>query len=58
MIRDQASESLPDYLDGKIAASIGRAIAPDPRDVAGFQTFLERYKQGLAIEAEAVKTLR
>jgi len=58
MIRDRASESLPDYLDGKIAASIGPAIAPDPLDVTGFQTFLERYKQGLAIEAEAVKSLR
>jgi len=56
MIGNSKRQSLPDYLDDHIAASIGEAIKPDPDDVAGFQSYLERYKRGLSIEAEALKT--
>ncbi len=58
MIRERVAQSLPDYLDSLIAGSIGKAIKPDPKDVAGFQEYFDRYKKGLAIEAEAVKSLR
>jgi sugar (pentulose or hexulose) kinase len=58
MVRDNAAQLLPDYLDERIAASIGKPVQPDPRDVEGFRVFLERYKRGLAVEAEAVKVLR
>lgn len=58
MLREDVTESLPDYLDGRIAQSIGRPIAPDPQDVKGFAEFFERHKQGLVIEREAVKALR
>jgi sugar (pentulose or hexulose) kinase len=57
MLRADARQSLPDYLDAHIAKSIGKPVTPDPRDVEGFEEFFARHKKGLAIEREAVKTL-
>ena len=57
MLRADAKQSLPDYLDERIAKSIGKAVNPDPRDVKGFTEFFARHKSGLAIEREAVKAL-
>ena len=57
MLRADAGQSLPDYLDAWIAKSIGKPIKPDPRDVKGFAEFFARHKNGLAIEREAVKAL-
>ena len=57
MLRDNAGQSLPDYLDEKIAKSIGVPVQPDPKDVAGFNEFFARHTRGLAIEREAVKAL-
>jgi len=57
MLRSDAGQSLPDYLDERIAKSIGRPVEPDPRDVAGFEEFFARHKRGLSIEREAVKAL-
>ena len=50
-------QSLPEFLDARIAGSIGAPVAPDPRDVQGFAEFFARHKRGLAIEATAVETL-
>jgi sugar (pentulose or hexulose) kinase len=58
MLRADAEQSLPDYLDERIAKSIGKPVKPDPRDVQGFAEFFARHKNGLAIEREAVKALR
>jgi sugar (pentulose or hexulose) kinase len=57
LIRDDPAESLADYLDERISPSIGRPLAPDPRDVAGFAQFYERHRRGLAIEREAIRSL-
>jgi len=57
MLRTDAGQSLPDYLDALIAGSIGPAVKPDPRDVSGFAEYFARHKRGLAIEREAVKAL-
>jgi sugar (pentulose or hexulose) kinase len=57
MLRPDAKQSLPDYLDERIARSIGKPVKPDPRDVKGFEEFFARHKKGLAIEREAVKAL-
>jgi sugar (pentulose or hexulose) kinase len=57
MLRSDMNQSLPDYLDSLIAGSMGVAIAPDPRDVAGFETFFARHRKGLAIERAAVESL-
>jgi sugar (pentulose or hexulose) kinase len=58
MLRADAEQSLPDYLDARIAKRIGKPIKPDPRDVKGFDAFFARHRRGLAIEREAVKALR
>ena len=57
MLRADANQSLPDYLDERIAKSIGEPVQPDRRDVKGFTEFFARHKKGLAIEREAVKAL-
>ena len=57
MLRADAKQSLPNYLDERIAKSIGKPVRPEPRDVKGFAQFFARHKKGLAIEREAVKAL-
>jgi hypothetical protein len=57
MLRLDPKQSLPDYLDSRIAKSIGKPVKPDPRDVQGFAQFFARHGRGLAIEREAVKAL-
>src|SRR5690606_16440953 len=37
MLRSDQLESLPDFLDARIAGSMGTSIQPDPKDVAGFE---------------------
>jgi len=58
MLREKKDQSLPDWLDEKIAGSIGEPVAPDPRDVEGFREFFARYKSGLAIEKAAIAALK
>jgi sugar (pentulose or hexulose) kinase len=57
MRAESARQSLPDYLDARIAQSIGKPVRPEPRDVKGFAEFFARHGKGLAIEREAVKAL-
>jgi sugar (pentulose or hexulose) kinase len=58
LLRAETQQTLADYLDVRIAKSIGKPVTPDPRDVQGFAAFFARHTQGLAIEREAVKALR
>ncbi len=58
MLRKAKDEPLEAYLSNQVfAGENAMTIAPDPADVAGFATFMERYKKGLAIERAAVETL-
>jgi sugar (pentulose or hexulose) kinase len=57
LLRDDPNETLPDYLDARIASSIGAPVKPDPKDVAGFARFFERHRKGLAIERAAIGAL-
>ena len=57
MLAGDATQALPDYLDARIAKSIGEPVQPDPRAVKGFAEFFARHGKGLAIEREAVKAL-
>jgi sugar (pentulose or hexulose) kinase len=57
MVREDRDRSLPDYLDARIARSIGKPVKPNPKDVAGFNAFFARHRRGLAAEREAVKAL-
>ena len=48
--------SLADYLEEVVfAGNTGVEIAPTPEDVAGFEKYIENYKQGLGIEQAAVQ---
>lgn len=58
MVRRAADEPLEAYLSRRVfAGEQGSTIAPDQKDVAGFATFMERYKKGLAIERAAVNAI-
>jgi sugar (pentulose or hexulose) kinase len=59
MVNKAEGETLDDFLDKKVfAGDAGVEVQPDPEDVAGFNTFIERYKEGLPIERAAVDSLR
>lgn len=54
-----AGESLDDYLNNRVfAGDTGSQMNPDPKDVEGFDTFIERYRSGLSIERAAVEALK
>lgn len=59
MVNKGENESLEEFLKQRVfAGSLGSSIAPDPSDVAGFNEFIDRYIQGLAIERAAVENLK
>jgi sugar (pentulose or hexulose) kinase len=59
MLRKERKEPLEAYLSNKVFAGDKTiSIAPDQRDVNGFAAFMERYKEGLAIERVAVEKMR
>jgi len=59
MLHKAKDEPLEAYLSDKVfAGENSTTIAPDPRDVDGFTTFMKRYKKGLVIERAAVDGLR
>jgi sugar (pentulose or hexulose) kinase len=59
LIGKKGNEPLEAYLSDKVfAGDKSKTIAPDPKDVEGFATFMERYKAGIAIEKAAVETLK
>ena len=55
----EGNETLESYLDNKVfAGNEGVRMEPDAGDVAGFETFIERFKNGLSIEQEAIRKMR
>lgn len=51
-------ERLEDYLEDRIFRELsGETIAPDEKDVEGFETFMGRYKAGLEIEKSAIDVM-
>lgn len=58
-INKAENQSLEDYLSSSVfAGQAGDKIYPDPKDVEGFETFMQRYIKGLAIERAAVEHLK
>ncbi|WP_339803930.1 FGGY-family carbohydrate kinase [Paenibacillus sp. FSL R5-0744] len=58
MMNKNQEESLEDFLDQKVFKDVkGEEIHPEATDIKGFETFMERYKKGLAIEQSAVDNL-
>ncbi len=59
MQKRAAGETLPDYLTERVfAGQTGTTITPKAEDVAGFDAFVERYKNTLPAERAAVEGLR
>ena len=59
LVNKEEGEFLEDYLNNKVfAGQEGEEVLPDERDVQGFDEFMVRYKEGLAIERAAVEHLR
>ena len=56
LIDKKDGQSLGDYLTNVIfAGNKGSKIAPDPKDVEGFEAFMEKYRKGLPVEKAAVE---
>lgn len=54
-----ADESLAEFLSQKVFINVKEStVTPNEEDVAGFDLFIERYKDGLPIEQAAVDHLR
>ncbi|WNS82473.1 FGGY-family carbohydrate kinase [Domibacillus sp. DTU_2020_1001157_1_SI_ALB_TIR_016] len=54
----EENESLEEYLDKKVFGdNVGVEVEADEEDVEGFEAFMDRYKQGLAIEQAAIDHL-
>ena len=59
MLHKKENEPLEAYLSNKVfAGDNSTTIAPDQGDVDGFTAFMERYKEGIAIERAAVQALK
>ena len=59
MINREDNESLENFLANKVFADRkSTTIEPDPKDVEGFEIFMERYRQGLTIERAAIENLK
>ena len=59
MLRKKEKEPLEAYLSNKVfALANSTTIVPDRGDVDGFRAFMERYKEGIAIEKAAVHALK
>ena len=59
MVNRVEGRSLEDFLRQKVFAdNMGITVAPEQKDVDGFNRFMERYSAGLAIEKAAVQYLK
>lgn len=59
MLRKADGETLESYLDQKVFADMKRIVLePDPKDVAGFEKFMERYVAALPVERAAVESMK
>ncbi len=59
MVQKEEGETLEEFLDKKVfAGEEGTTLAPDAKDVEGFNEFIKRYNAGLPIERAAVEKLQ
>jgi sugar (pentulose or hexulose) kinase len=56
LVYGKKNQSLSEYLDEEVfAGDTGTSVSPTPEDVAGFNAYIENYKQCFPIEEAAVK---
>ncbi|WP_346354330.1 FGGY-family carbohydrate kinase [Azotosporobacter soli] len=59
LVNRAEKESLPEFLKNRVfAGTQASTVRPEPADVAGFNAFMQRYHQGLAIERAAIEHLK
>ena len=59
MLDRKKDEKLEDYLENHIFRQLsGETIAPDEKEIKGFNTFMEHYKDGLDIEKKAIEVMK
>lgn len=59
MVQKEEGETLEEFLDKRVfAGEEGTTLAPDAKDVEGFNEFIKRYNAGLPIERAAVEKLQ
>lgn len=55
MRRTECKETLSDYLNQRVFAKMnGKRLSPDPADETGIASYIETYKNGLAVERAAI----
>ena len=55
LVKNDAGQTLPEFLDNVVfAGKTGVEIAPDPKDVEGFNRYIEHYKADLPVEYAAI----
>ncbi|MDO5155895.1 MAG: FGGY-family carbohydrate kinase [Eubacteriales bacterium] len=58
MQQKEENEALDTYLTNKVFANnLGTEIAPDAKDVDGFNEFIKKYQAGLAVERAAIENM-
>lgn len=56
MAGKDADESLTEYLEEKVfCGAEGTVMNPEPEDIEGYETFMEKYRKGLTVERAAVE---
>ncbi len=59
MLWKQKNQTLTQYLEENIFVDTQSVtVIPDPKDVEGYEIFMERYKKGLAVERAAIDTVK
>lgn len=59
MINRRDNEALPRFLERAVFAGVkGSTLEPDAEDAAGFDTFMERYREALPVERAAIDGVR
>ena len=59
MLYGKERASLAEFLDKEIFAELqGSTVEPDPKDVEGFEKFMQDYRDGIAIEKAAIESLK
>lgn len=59
MLDRKKDEKLEDYLENHIFRQLsGETIAPDEKEIKGFNTFMQHYKDGLDIEKKAIEVMK
>ena len=59
MVQKNDGEKLEEYLENRVfAGQAGETLAPDAKDVEGFNEFIKRYVAGLPIERAAIDAMK